>query len=977
MSKNKLKTEPIGGLLHNRLALVLSDLNEKFSAGDLSAMEDVQEEFVMAMNRFVDEPYSPFFQATPVRPGDYPQGVVENTEKKDLGDDIVLLTKELKQLQDILMNNFNIVSRQESQVLEGIRRVRSGLGDLKLYGTGTITKNTYFGDSFGTLDRIDLRSELLTEKEVAIQPEEGIVTLGYEVGEIQRARVSHLSLNAASNGRLGDRKVAKNIKKTDTSVAFDGSADTWFEYELLTLGTEDVPEEPLVFDATVVLANEFVCNKIVINPHHFGTKNWMRLRTLETSLDGLNWTSIMDDIPRAEWTVDEDGTYTFAPEDSKYAGQAFFTFLPRKIKFLRVVIEQQKWYTVQGVDLNGHFRGYSRYAIGIRDIDILGIKYSPKSQMISKRIDLDRDIKKLGVLSNQNPSVHSPLIEIQHAISIDDGLSWHTVNPLDRNNIDRDEVLTFNLGPDSIQNLGEDNSISPIKSFRYRGTLIRNSEAFSHLAASPTAIRLRKSELLPLPQGGSTKLVLEERPETIVSVVRPLVGTVGTFGNPYLLGMTQAVTEDGRDQIFTTPISLNSRWDGSNIVGAENVRVGNEVWTKAPGNSWPNATDKVYLVNYTRNQILLGDGSANSGRAPDPGLPITVYLDPEPLTFTSIDGAKATLNFAHDGVKSNMRLRIRKEIVSAFTHIIPANAITFDLPKGRELTSASINGGWAAPAGGTAPDYGFIDGQIEFIGGGGDEFTVDVENGTLYFSSPTPQTDAGELTLTYSYKPYRDLKEEEFMLDGPTGIRLVSVIDQFEGATPVVAGERAIDLFTTLVAANEIAAARGSILPGSLRVPVTAAGIPPRNGATDVYQREVAFIDGREEFERDEAAAGTDGLYSIDYKRGILYSAIDSDAFAGGPFVFFWTDYTLEYGIGAEIRHTVVDNQLNLDQGDIIEVFKDTLLNTRAEKMIRVEYDYVGDQLQTLQDIEPFYSPILRDYAIIVVPVDETLGDIT
>jgi len=350
MAANRFKQELAGTLLRNKLGALLAKLSESYVSGDHEGHEDLQDEFVQRMKEFTDEPFSPFFKGAHVRPGDYPDLDIYDGEMENLANDLFLLATETKNIQDIMVANFNMISRQEDQVKEGIKRIRSSLGDLKLYGTGALSENIYFSDSFGTLDKVDAETPLLSKPQAAVQPAEGIATLKFGQSDVQRAKIFKLQINDASNGVLGNRTETRLITHADTEAATDGNPDTWFEYEKSFVSSErraftDFAGGPLVLDMTAILQKESIINRIVVNPNNFGTKNWIKIRNIETSRNGETYKSIFDDIPQAEWTVDERGALlSLAPEGSKFAGIGVYTFLPRKVRYIRIILEQDKFY---------------------------------------------------------------------------------------------------------------------------------------------------------------------------------------------------------------------------------------------------------------------------------------------------------------------------------------------------------------------------------------------------------------------------------------------------------------------------------------------------------------------------------------------------------------------------------------------------------------------------------------------------------
>jgi len=239
-------------------------------------------------------------------------------------------------------------------------------------------------------------------------------------------------------------------------------------------------------------------NWININPYHAaGSTGNVKVYSIRTSLDGFEYQALydVDDyVLNAEINITPQ-TYRaqelFDGSDdmrkSKFAGQGVWSFSPRRTRFVEIVLDQEQSYE----ELIGHtyyervvisinpttnaqtetrtripssqvnqkvidapngrypvgdaknvyidkkievFKGW-RYAIGIRDINIMSYEYAPKSEIISKRYVTDQPIRHAMLYVNEKiPQEFLDVIAkgnewIKYYVSHDD-VNWHRISPM-------------------------------------------------------------------------------------------------------------------------------------------------------------------------------------------------------------------------------------------------------------------------------------------------------------------------------------------------------------------------------------------------------------------------------------------------------------------------------------------------------------------------------------------------------------------
>lgn len=237
-------------------------------------------------------------------------------------------------------------------------------------------------------------------------------------------------------------------------------------------------------------------NWLNLNPYHPpGSTGKVTVYSIRTSEDGFDYKPLYSDgnyVINAELNTTPQ---TYRADDvfnmkndfsaSKFAGQGVWSFGTRKAKYVEIVLDQNESYeslvghtyyekvTVvkdpnTGVDketsiripssdapeniLTGApgkyplvnqeyirksietFKGW-RYAIGLRDVNIMSYEFAEKSEFVSKRFTLKKPIKEILLYANEKIPVEflSDIVKsndwIQYYISIDD-INWHRISPM-------------------------------------------------------------------------------------------------------------------------------------------------------------------------------------------------------------------------------------------------------------------------------------------------------------------------------------------------------------------------------------------------------------------------------------------------------------------------------------------------------------------------------------------------------------------
>ena len=379
MSANKHTLPDQGKLLKEKLDKLSSKLQGSLKSDEFKTREQYLFEAIKVLQSFYKTLNAPQTDLVEPLVDDQPSFDDYDTLWNQILEDLTIVFSELENIEGLTLANFNFIVTEANRLTTRVKAVSSKLSDYILYSQNANKDALFYKDSFNDLSKIDIGITLLNESECEVNQEEGIVTLpiNREVDSTVRVTAEPI-INPSSNGNVGNNQEVAAAYNGDIDVILDNNPDTWFEYERVVTGISDTGEE-LVLDLTINLGESTVVNHIRVNPNNFGTKTVILVDAIDTSLDGRVYTSIKDDIPVGGFTTeDEENVFTLAPSTSKFAGQGIYSFTPRKIKYIHLVLKQTEPYIIttgSGDRL--------RYAIGLRDIEVHGVNYQNKGELVS------------------------------------------------------------------------------------------------------------------------------------------------------------------------------------------------------------------------------------------------------------------------------------------------------------------------------------------------------------------------------------------------------------------------------------------------------------------------------------------------------------------------------------------------------------------------------------------------------------------
>ena len=436
--------------------------------------------------------------------------------------DTVALFGVYESLGKSIVEGWNIAASKLGRVKNKTQLVASRLVDLNMFRNGS-TDAFVWGDSFDNLSRLDMSSSLIKEDLCTINDADGVVTLPLDTEVDPAVPIEKITING--NGVIGNNTPGFEYHGVLADI-LDSNPDTWTEYERL-VDPQDETTEPLALTIMLTLQEVKIVNELRINPNNFGTARTAKIIEIETSLDGEQWLSIKDEIPFADFMIDdEENIFRLGPSSSKFSGQGVYVFLPRQAKYVRIYLSQKESYAIE--TSNGP---KLRYAIGIRDIELRANVYKSTGAILSKPILLESPARKIFIKTAQNPASENDFAAIKHLVSWDGGSTWAGIKPLDFiGTPEVKEVININGPEDGAIDTGD---IIPDK-LRYKAIFSRNDSAFGLTGTFRKAIDTI-TETSTFPSTSPFRIALQNTPvsEPIVVQAGGNLGSKGRWTNPY------------------------------------------------------------------------------------------------------------------------------------------------------------------------------------------------------------------------------------------------------------------------------------------------------------------------------------------------------------------------------------------------------------------------------------------------------------
>jgi hypothetical protein len=1042
-------------LLRNKLATLAqrlqSNVNPSGTNAGYNTLEQNVTESIKILSQFYKSLSEPYYTPTKLIFDTLPDAEGYNNNFLVIGDDLSVIFSEFENLEGVILGEFNYMVSRLNRLNRKLKSVSSQLGDFILFSDLPTKDAIFFADSFNNLIRVEGNSPLLNAEQCEINQVEGIVTLPVDRSKQAKISISEAPvINSNSNGRSGNNEELYAQLHATVSDILDGNSDTWFEYERILTADNGIP---LVLDLTINLGEARIINFIRINPNNFGARTQVEILSINTSIDGEDFVSIKDDIPIADFVVeDEANVFTLAPSTSKFAGQGLYTFSPRSAKYIHLTLRQSSSYWIK---TSGFEK--CRYAIGIRDIEVQAVPYQPVGEVISVNYQVSDDIRKIMLLSNQRPSAGttSVLSTIDHYISPDNGVTWHQIRPRQSIGIanttqDIPEILDFNgVDPDSIQ------TPNPVRSLRYKATLRRDPSAFTAQSSELAQVIADTTELHVPPVTSPFSIKLQNIPVTgTIRLVDPQFGSRGKPEAKY-----QIATGTGGKLILSLPFKPLKKdlvkvfADGAWTLQEQDpqtIYVDGVAWTRG----LLSGDTQRYKLNFDDGSLEFGDGT--NGKVVAKGSVVAMMLSGEQIYPSRGYDHIATIDYPTPNDQKQFELYqlyppTSKTVVlkkGATRHVLEPNLLSYVDPYKMLFSDPSVFGPTARQT--------FIDGRSEFTPEVSAMWSVDFTNGILYSDNPT--STSIDTTVMFYYYPRERIAEKDWKfvssasgisdsislsdkvfktftapsMTVPTGQKYfnlahkgvvrgtvkftpadwgmdltpheVEYIDGYSELLGVVAAHEALSATSTwtLISAGvywtpfkirivndptlavtftdqsifqEKKASIGDVQSGAVggyfidytispsetgRIVVKLAGPIDNPGSVNYY-----YLDPR---------ANTEGRYSINYSMGEVFTAT---LFEEEVLVDYeYTNYVVYYDIARLVPYEdwefdAKENKLTIKDREILRNIRTPQYtggsNSGASKFYQIAYQYIKATRGKVSDLEPYFSPVLKDYALKVI----------
>jgi len=914
---NKVASINSSKLLDNKLAVILEELNTELKDSDIAEKELILAKFNGVINKFYNTLSNPLFKLETFKKGTFPNYKYLNLKFKDIENDLKILYREINSLELFLVSNYNTLNTEASSLRGRLRRIASNLGDFRLHATDNLGGATYFTDSFHNTDKIDYDNKLYNEQPCSIDIQTGIVSLPVNTSKTKKYMTEEISIGNGSNGIAGNNQQLNALLRGELKTISDSNPDSWFEYENVT----DEPSiTPLIFELKLKLDKDSIINTLSISPTAFATRNYPRITKLEVSIDGKEYTDIISQVPSSAFFEDtRDKVIILNPASGKFSGISKIKIPPIKVRYINIIFQQDDSYIIKtpsGIKY--------RKAIGLRDIDIMGEVYEAKGELGSILFTPQDEIKKVSVIANSQTA--EGLTGIKHYLSVDDGQNWNEIQSVEKIGTDIEEILNYNLeGIESIK------TSTPAISIRHKAFLERTATGFSARGGVERR-RESKSDFRTI-GAGTQSVTLSQSP--IASTVNVRNVSFGSVGRDqfYLVNTKDIIERNGNKIVYLPQIPFTQN---STDIGQEIIRIDNEIWTKTSDLSSENDEAKVYEFDYLNNIIKFGDDT--NGKKPSSD--ILFGLEAEQVVITQDSPRKVRLKLDIDGVKETTSLYRLKPAEQKANHILPKAAAIHRLNLTNIQTITIINDDASA----LIAEKIFSNGSSELSIAG--DYSVNYKEGVIYtYAETAEETDT---IIDISYLP-KEIISDFKITDSELEINEEDYITESENELIIIAG-----------ATKTIRLTNGFVEPRSIRF----------LSLSDSFKTEVPFKGDGTEFNLGLPASELDGYYTIDYKKGIIYtySNISGSLVLEYNKTLYYAEYNIAVKISGENYSVDEENStITFTNEYIVRAFSESLNKSLLRTLFKVDYEYVVELEQNPKELEPYYSPLLKDYALAIL----------
>jgi hypothetical protein len=740
--------------------------------------------------------------------------------------------------------------------------------------------------------------------------EEGVLTL--PVDSVVQPAIESIKIVEGSNGLVGNNFDSTRLRHGFVGSVSDNEPLTWFEYEKIARRGETL-RLILRFN----FAEESVVNRVVIDPINFGTANWMRVEDIEVQTGSL-FKSVQADITSPTWDPNSD-PFKLTAGSSKFAGKGVYTFKP--ISEGEFLLTESKFNTA---------------------------------------------VRAIGVTDNLAP--YDPkFASVEYSISTDSGETWTDIVGKENKDSAKLEALVL---------------ANPSDLVIVKGKFERLHEGFvGEINENEDDGLFSESKVFPS-SSISAPISLVGEPQSYLEVIQMRMGSMGDYGPKYFLGKSTGVI--GAAQVFPMPIEL----DKSDIT----LLVNEEPWSRV--SAFPSATSKTFIYDTTGvfPVVITGDGldddGALGGAVPPSGA--SLYLKVKALQNPQVDaipsGYRLNLIYGASKILDSTRVIFNDLRTYDSTSVAGPGSNYIEIPWERDkvqLTSLATTAvDWVAQGNSVI----FENGETEFDGlAAGFYWSIDHDRGRIYIS-PALGVEDGDIEAGYRHL-----------------LRVLIPTDQWKYADNV----NAIDVRSPLITPRLVKKNIGQVVPGRVMelddvfiwedrsfsiMKGTVRGenfnrMPAgEKGAADALKTEIDYVNGSAEFDRVRAEVGSQhlfGFFSVNYVENTIHlppsTFIDDDdkGFLRGDIVWEYISSEVHYGLGVKLMEDseyVAAGRLVETTPFFMEKLEDDRRRLGRSFDFHIRYNLIGAKSVEGSVLEDFYSPVLRDLALVGIRIDPRLG---
>ncbi|RLF04389.1 MAG: hypothetical protein DRJ64_07005, partial [Thermoprotei archaeon] len=842
---NKATSASVSRLLDHKLSVTLDNLNKSLKEDDIVEKELMLLRFTKIVNKFYRTMTNPLLEIKEFRKGSFANMDELNLRLKEVQQDLQILYKELNSMESYIVSNFNTLNTEATALRGRLRRVSSKLADFRLHANDNLGGGTYFSDSFQTTDHIDYDEKRYEEDIASIDLGSGTVSLPVKPEKTEQYDIAEISIGSGSNGSKGNNQEIGGLYRGDLGSISDSNADTWFEYERVSDETSTIP---LILELKFRLEKDSIINSMSFSSAAFGMRAYPRITKLEVSIDGKEFTDIINQVPSSSYFGEEDSKVIILdPASGKFSGISKLKLPPNKARFINIVLQQDDSFIIKtpsGIKY--------RKAIGIRDVDLLGEVYEAKGEIVSTNFTANSEIKKVSLVASEQLTEN--LTSIKHFLSIDDGQNWNEIQSIEKVTKDTTEILNFNIeGVDSII------SSNPSSTIRHKALLERSPNGFSTRGGIEKT-RKPASDFRAI-SAGTQNITLSNRPiSSTVNLKNVYFGSVG--GDEfYLIDSLNTVEREGFKfvQLPLSPFSQDSI-----SLNQEIVKIDGEIWKRVPDISLEVSSSTAYEFDYINNIIKFGDNATGL----NPVSSIYFGLEREQVEIAYDSPRNVKLTFDTDGVIETTKVYRLLKSETKSNHLLPkaARINRLNLLDIVDITVITDS------ANAIVTEKEYVNGSSELENSG--DYSIDRGRGIVYTYIETSEED--DTLIDIVHHPRVDVKDLVWT-NGDISIPEEEYITEVNKDTiDTAAGTRTIRL-------------SGFVEPRSLRF----------LSLQDSFKTEVPYKGDGTEFNIGLDPAELSGYYTIDYKTGIIYTY---SSVTGILILEYNTSsYFAEYNIAVEI----------------------------------------------------------------------------